>query len=66
VTHFDLHYTTKFWVHHPHHPTATSGIARGLVVMEQDCTVTLHCTMVHKWRGGNCLIAEPIEMVATT
>lgn len=23
TTHFDLHYTTKFWVHHPHHPTVS-------------------------------------------
>jgi hypothetical protein len=31
--------------------------------MEQDCTVTLHCTMVHKSGGVNALVAEPIQMV---
>lgn len=35
TTHFDLHRTTKFWVHHPHHPTVTYSSNRGLVVMVQ-------------------------------
>lgn len=64
MTHFDLHHPRNFGctTHTtPRLASYTPWVGRDGAV----CTVTLHCPMGLRWRGGNCQIAEPIEMVAT-